>query len=76
MAETEIREWLESAPSAARLWLRSTAMGRFVREERRKSFNAPGRYDGAMSEACKALCVAEYETLTEIWNWLQTGARP
>lgn len=71
MSESSIAAWLDSAPSALKSWFRTTSMYRFVCDSQRQAFNAPGRYDGAMSDECKTLIRDEYRTLTEIRNWME-----
>lgn len=67
MEEVDIRLWIKSAPACVRDWLASSVPVRnLLRARHREAFQMIGRYDGAMSEACKERFEAEYRILTAI----------
>ncbi len=63
--------WLNSAPEQARNWLRGIAHTRCVADQLNFSFQAPGKYDGAMSEECKQLFREKYAFLKVLSEWIE-----
>lgn len=69
--QVSLKGFLDRAPGHFQDWLRSVPVGNFIRDRQREAFQMQGRYDGAMSEECKALFVAEYKMLTDLLKWIE-----
>lgn len=53
----DVRQWLEAAPDSVKSYFcGSIIVLNFWRDERNRNFQAPGLYDGSISEDCKELC--------------------
>lgn len=69
MSEATLKErlndWLLGAPVELLEWFSAVEVRRFLREERQRNFQMVGKYDGAMSEACKKIC-RDYADIADV----------
>lgn len=61
-----VAEWIRVAPESVKAWLTSVPALNFLRLERNACFQLARRYDGAMSDECKAAFQGQYEAVNEI----------
>lgn len=67
-----VGEWVEAAPPGIAEELRSVTVMNFLRSHCNFRFQMLGRYDGAMSEECKALCRKAYEAIDQLVRALES----
>lgn len=60
------KEWFDIAPEGIKSWMNNVTFLTFLREEMNARFQMPGRYDGAMSDACKASFREQCKQLGEL----------
>lgn len=66
MKKMDVDEWISMMPDDFVRLFGSVGFMTSLRELRNSEFQMPGKYDGAMSEECKALCRSNYELVTKL----------